>query len=345
MSLWNGRAYSFVQVHGKERQTLNGSFQNLPEANTVVDLVQRLQQQASHDRIPQWNSPDHIRIVTFYQAQVSLIQRLLHKQRLGGAIVVATVDSSQGCESDVVIVSFVRSPHSHTQNNNCSGKTPTVGFLADDRRMNVAITRAKYQLVCVGNAESMARLSHPKAKTIQSLTLDAFERGCTIRSFRGGREWKSWKLKRLQEETNQTITVESRNKKHKTEENVHGASEVPCTIEGSTTIEGGTVVRAVKSEPDLDVEIESNAGTTKDGGFPEGDRNSDSDEQSSSSSSSSCSSSSSSSSSSDDSSDSESSDTEDIQHRQSGDAAVLNAISTLFGVRDGRFETGHTQLD
>ena len=163
----------------------------------------------------------------------------------------------------------------------------------------------------------MARLSHPKAKTIQSLTLDAFERGCTIRSFRGGREWKSWKLKRLQEEeTNQTITVESRNKKHKTEENVHGASEVPCTIEGSTTIEGGTVVRAVKSEADLDVEIESNAGTTKYGGFPEGDRNSDSDEKSSSSSSS-CSSSSSSSSS-DDSSDSES---------------------------DGRFETGHTQLD
>ena len=152
MSLWNGRAYSFVQVHGKERQTLNGSFQNLPEANTVVDLVQRLQQQASHDRIPQWNSPDHIRIVTFYQAQVSLIQRLLHKQRLGGAIVVATVDSSQGCESDVVIVSFVRSPHSHTQNNNCSGKTPTVGFLADDRRMNVAITRGAYERNANGNA-------------------------------------------------------------------------------------------------------------------------------------------------------------------------------------------------
>lgn len=162
MSLWNGRAYSFVQVHGKERQTLNGSFQNLPEANTVVDLVQRLQQQASHDRIPQWNSPDHIRIVTFYQAQVSLIQRLLHKQRLGGAIVVATVDSSQGCESDVVIVSFVRSPHSHTKNNNRSGKAPTVGFLADDRRMNVAITRGAYERNANGNARfGVLHISNP----------------------------------------------------------------------------------------------------------------------------------------------------------------------------------------
>lgn len=50
-------------------------------------------------------------------------------------VVVATVDSSQGSEADLVIVSFVRSRG--------SSKYATVGFLSDDRRLNVAITRGK----------------------------------------------------------------------------------------------------------------------------------------------------------------------------------------------------------
>ena len=57
---------------------------------------------------------------------------------------VSTVDSSQGCEAEVVIVSFVRSRDSDEQH--------SIGFVKDERRINVAITRALYQLVCVGNA-------------------------------------------------------------------------------------------------------------------------------------------------------------------------------------------------
>jgi superfamily I DNA and/or RNA helicase len=131
--LLNGQTYSFLQVNGYERQAQSGSYENQAEAHAVVQLVQQLQQ-ASH-RVPgKWHSADHIRIITFYQAQVSLIKRLLSIRRLRD-VVVATVDSSQGCEANIVIVSFVRSHGS-------SGKS-TVGFLTDDRRMNVAITRGK----------------------------------------------------------------------------------------------------------------------------------------------------------------------------------------------------------
>jgi superfamily I DNA and/or RNA helicase len=135
----NGKVYSFLQVTGMERQAISGSFENEAEAQAVVTLVQELRSASSshHHNGGRWNSADRIRIITFYQAQVTLLKRMLQQERLGD-IVVATVDSSQGCEADVVIISFVRSMGSAYT----SGRT-SVGFLSDDRRMNVALTRGE----------------------------------------------------------------------------------------------------------------------------------------------------------------------------------------------------------
>jgi superfamily I DNA and/or RNA helicase len=58
---------------------------------------------------------------------------------------IGTVDSFQGNEADVVIVSLVR-------NNARSGKR-ALGFLADPRRMNVLLSRAKWKLFIVGSRE------------------------------------------------------------------------------------------------------------------------------------------------------------------------------------------------
>ncbi|CAJ1940448.1 unnamed protein product [Cylindrotheca closterium] len=167
--LLNGENLSFLQVSGTEKQCRFGSFENYAEAQAVVKLVQS----ASRRMHGQWQSADRIRIITFYTAQVLLIKRCLRQCRLSD-VVVATVDSSQGSEADIVIVSLVRS--------HGSPKHSSVGFLSDDRRMNVAITRAKYQLICVGNAERMAALTSPKAKTIRALAIDAIDRNCLLRS-------------------------------------------------------------------------------------------------------------------------------------------------------------------
>lgn len=65
---------------------------------------------------------------------------------------VSTVDGFQGREVDVVIFSCVRAPSAAGGGSYGSG----IGFLADRRRMNVAITRARRSLVVLGNARRLS---------------------------------------------------------------------------------------------------------------------------------------------------------------------------------------------
>jgi len=152
-------------VEGREQQGFGGSYNNTAEAEAVVELVTRLRRDERD-----WFSAEKIRIITFYQSQVSLLKRMLSERGLG-KVVVATVDSSQGCEADIVIVSFVRSIDGSARGGKC-----TAGFLSDDRRLNVALTRAKYQLICVGNGEGLKCL--PEASTLNALSRDATDRDC-----------------------------------------------------------------------------------------------------------------------------------------------------------------------
>ncbi len=70
--------------------------------------------------------------------QVALLQQCVRRLQLRGqlrhlAVRVASVDGFQGCEQDVVLLSCVRG--------NAGGQ---LGFLKDARRLNVAVTRARY---------------------------------------------------------------------------------------------------------------------------------------------------------------------------------------------------------
>jgi superfamily I DNA and/or RNA helicase len=65
----------------------------------------------------------------------------MNAQEIEKFIEVNTVDSYQGREKDVIIMSTVRS----------SG----MGFVANQRRLNVALTRAKHFVFIVGNSKAL----------------------------------------------------------------------------------------------------------------------------------------------------------------------------------------------
>ena len=63
---------------------------------------------------------------------------------------VNTVDAFQGSEKDIIIFNCVRS-------NFESYMEKSLGFLLDERRLNVAITRPKYFLIVVGNQKTLKK--------------------------------------------------------------------------------------------------------------------------------------------------------------------------------------------
>jgi superfamily I DNA and/or RNA helicase len=95
----------------------------------------------------------NIGIISPYKAQVSLLQDLFDEkyqdsETLPTKVAINTVDSFQGQERDIIYISMVR-----------SNEKGEIGFLADTRRMNVAMTRARKKLVIIGDSATIG--THP----------------------------------------------------------------------------------------------------------------------------------------------------------------------------------------
>ena len=67
---------------------------------------------------------------------------------------VASVDAFQGREKDFIIISCVRA-----SNKQGIGFLNDEGILNDARPLNVALTRAKYGVVIIGNSKVLAKVS------------------------------------------------------------------------------------------------------------------------------------------------------------------------------------------
>ncbi|MFA5942933.1 MAG: AAA domain-containing protein [Candidatus Thermoplasmatota archaeon] len=125
-------AAAFQHVTGRENdRARNGSISNDFEVECVADLVQKISPSC---RERGWT----MAVLTPYQAQREAIRRRLPDME------VSTVDGAQGREWDVVLYSTVRSNPQHR-----------LGFLEDERRLNVAVTRARRNFILVGDERTL----------------------------------------------------------------------------------------------------------------------------------------------------------------------------------------------
>ena len=76
------------------------------------------------------------------------------------AVEIASVDAFQGREKDIIIISCVR-----------SNEHQGIGFLNDPRRLNVALTRAKYAIIVVGNPKVLCKVGSSKYLQFSTLSL------------------------------------------------------------------------------------------------------------------------------------------------------------------------------
>lgn len=169
----NSRAIYFLDTQYRMRPTIaefsnryfyEGQLKNSPKlANTANDLLfydtagTGYEEQKGKDGVSLMNEgelslllkiihseglkSDRTAVVSPYSGQVQLA-----KDYLSGEIRTSTIDSFQGQEKEVILLSLVRS--------NTEGD---VGFLKDYRRMNVALTRAKEQLIIVGDSSTIGQ--------------------------------------------------------------------------------------------------------------------------------------------------------------------------------------------
>jgi serine/threonine protein kinase len=139
---------------GQEEGDCSPAWHNPLEVKAVVKLLSLLEINENTQK------PPTLALLSPYTQQVKRINTAIQenlsslpdlqkfKSSSHNGSICHTVDSFQGSEADLVIVSLVR-------NNSHSSFDKAFGFLCDLRRMNVLLSRAKWQLVLVMSLEFM----------------------------------------------------------------------------------------------------------------------------------------------------------------------------------------------
>ncbi|KAK5987558.1 Regulator of nonsense transcripts 1-like protein [Cladobotryum mycophilum] len=136
MMFWSNLGHEEISTSGT-------SYLNRTEASNVEKTVTRFFKAGV--------KPSEIGVITPYEGQRSYIVTTMqnsgtYKKEFYKEVEVASVDAFQGREKDFIVLSCVRS-------NDNQG----IGFLSDPRRLNVALTRAKYGLVILGNPKVLSK--------------------------------------------------------------------------------------------------------------------------------------------------------------------------------------------
>ncbi|KZT00672.1 P-loop containing nucleoside triphosphate hydrolase protein [Laetiporus sulphureus 93-53] len=133
-------------ISGKDdREASSPSFFNIDEVLQVKDYVQRLRSDR-YFRI----TDAQIGVIAPYHAQCMKIRTAL--RGVADEVKIGSVEEFQGQERQVIIISTVRSSQEFVEYD----LRHTLGFVANPRRFNVAVTRAQALLIIIGDSNVLS---------------------------------------------------------------------------------------------------------------------------------------------------------------------------------------------
>lgn len=189
----------FWAVYGREEISHSGtSYLNRVEAMNVEKIITKL----FKDGI----KPSQIGVITPYEGQRNYILQYmqmnstLSDKAQYSEIEVVSVDAFQGREKDYIILSCVR-----------ANSQQLIGFLRDPRRLNVALTRAKFGLMILGNPKALN-----KDKLWNHLLTFYRSRGCLVEGQIDNLQLSSVQLTRHTNKSETSSTTETDTVKHST---------------------------------------------------------------------------------------------------------------------------------
>eukprot|EP00477_Mikrocytos_mackini_P002484 GAHX01002790.1.p1 GENE.GAHX01002790.1~~GAHX01002790.1.p1 ORF type:complete len:836 (-),score=141.73 GAHX01002790.1:85-2592(-) len=137
----------FYDVKGKMFKD-KGIINNRGQAFFCLELIEEFYKK--YKEIVNYPTDTIITILTPYQSQKAMMYKMLENnselKEFKERIQICTIDNFQGQECPIVILCTVRGEHNYK----------SIGFVKDVRRLNVALTRAKYSLWIVGDRNSLS---------------------------------------------------------------------------------------------------------------------------------------------------------------------------------------------
>ena len=133
----------------KDNKSPEGGYRNILEAEVIKALLKSI-------CIDNEMDTNEVGVISAWNYQVETIKKelkgLFEPEQIRG--MVASLDSFQGQERDVIIYSFTKS------NQSISPKKRRIGFLNELRRLNVAISRCKKTLIMTGDFDFLTSCKH-----------------------------------------------------------------------------------------------------------------------------------------------------------------------------------------
>ena len=121
---------------GRERRGPGGALRNEAEVRVAAQVVRLIDERAPAELT--------MAVIAMYAEQVERLRQALGRRKFKRPVKIDTVDSFEGREEDIVVISLVR-----------SNERGRIGFLRVPNRLNVAISRAKRLVACIGDSATL----------------------------------------------------------------------------------------------------------------------------------------------------------------------------------------------